>query len=147
MFIWSFSRSFLLHIRACFIIPKWSKAFLILLGNCFSLSNLSWGDASCGVKKYVCETNIIREAVKIETIIFFHFDVSSLTISFDISTCQSQPLTPAKFFDFHSDISLTIDVKAVVKGEVMDVKEFHEIFWRNESFDILSFDILKYTQI
>ena len=64
---------------------------------------------------------------------------------FDISTCQSHPLTPDKIFDFNFGISLTIDVKAIVKGEVMDVKEFHEIFWRNESVDILSFDILKYT--
>ena len=61
--------------------------------------------------------------------------------SIDISSCQSISLTPVLFFDIHFDNSLTTDVKTVVKMEVKDVKKFSEIFWRNGTFGILSFDI------
>ena len=62
---------------------------------------------------------------------------------FDISLCQSIFLTDVYFFDFHFDILLTTDVNTGVKMEVKDVKDFSEIFWRNGTFGILSFDILR----
>ena len=50
-------------------------------------------------------------------------------------------LTAWATFDILVDNSLTSDVKAVVKRDVKDVKDFSQMIWRNEYFGIPSVDI------